>query len=173
MLTKAVNNREYFSITHTYPLNFARALSQTTSPKPINFVYVSGEGATPTPGLFTAHFGVIKGQAEADLLTLSKDPAFSNLRTYSLRPGGVDPTHHQEIHGFFPARSGLEGFLNPLLSVFRLTMPFILSPTRDLGRILTGLASGEIGNGQPLEGKGVNGEGRTITNLGFRRLAGL
>jgi hypothetical protein len=46
----------------------------------------------------------------------------------------------------------------------------MISPTKDLARVLTELA---MGDGAPLQGKGVDGEGRTIANVGMRRLAGL
>jgi hypothetical protein len=46
----------------------------------------------------------------------------------------------------------------------------MISPTKDLSRVLTDLA---MGNGEPLEGKGIDGEGRTISNVGMRRLAGI
>lgn len=46
----------------------------------------------------------------------------------------------------------------------------MVSPTKDLGRVLCELA---LGDGKPLEGKGVSGEGRTLNNVGMRRLAGL
>lgn len=162
--------REYFAITHTYPLSFARALSTTLSPKPLNFVYVSGQGATTTPGFLTSRFGVVKGQTESDLLALSKDPSFANLRPYSVRPAGVDKSDHPEIEDFAPRKTGLEGiFVATLLPVLR-AMPSMHSPTKDLGRYLTELASGD---GSPKEGPGVDGEGRTIGNTAFRRLAGL
>lgn len=63
------NNSEYEAITHTYPLAFAKAISKTTSPDPINFIYVSGEGATTTPGTLTQHWARIKGETERDLLS--------------------------------------------------------------------------------------------------------
>jgi len=103
-----VGKEEYVEITNTYPLLFARALAASTAPKPVTFIYVSGEGATTSPGRFTPIFGVTKGRTEADLLALSKE-AGSNLRAISLRPGGVDPTHHEEIAGFYPQRTGIEG----------------------------------------------------------------
>ncbi|TVY29256.1 hypothetical protein LHYA1_G002929 [Lachnellula hyalina] len=156
-------------ITNTYPLLFARALAASTAPKPVTFIYVSGEGATTSPGRFTPIFGVTKGRTEADLLALSKE-AGSNLRAISLRPGGVDPTHHEEIAGFYPQRTGIEGFGGLILPVLRTVYSAMVSPTRDLGRVLTELA---MGDGAPLEGKGVEGEGRTVTNVGMRRLAGL
>lgn len=165
------NIREYVKITHTYPLTFARALAQTTAPKPINFIYVSGEGATTSPGRFTPIFGVTKGRAEADLLALSKDPALGNLRPFSVRPGGVDPSAHGEIDGFVPQKKGIERvFQSVLLPGIKAVMPSMLSPTRDLGRYLSELA---MGDGGALSGVGVEGEGRTVTNAGFRRLAGL
>lgn len=158
-------------ITHTYPLSFARALSQSISSKPVNFVYVSGEGATTTPSFLTSRFGVVKGKAESDLLALSKDPSFSNLRPYSVRPAGVDKSNNPEIENFAPKKTGIEGILvSTLLPVLQATMPSMLSPTKDLGRFLTELASGD---GSPKEGAGVDGEGRTINNAAFRRFAGL
>ena len=46
----------------------------------------------------------------------------------------------------------------------------MVSPTRELGQVLVDLA---MGGGQPLEGKGVSGEGRTLSNAVVRRLAGI
>lgn len=61
-------------------------------------------------------------------------------------------------------------FYGYILPVFRTTWPGMVSPTKDLGRVLCELA---LGDGKPLEGKGVSGEGRTLNNVGMRRLAGL
>jgi hypothetical protein len=166
-------NREYENITYTYPLAFARAISTTTSPKPVNFVYVSGEGATTTPGFLTPHWGAVKGRTESDLLALSKESAFSNLRPFSLRPGGVDPSDHKEIQSYIPEKKGLmkalEGALIPVLNA---ALPRMMSPTRDLARVLTDLALGD-GNAFAEKDQGVSGEGRTLNNMAMRRLAGL
>jgi hypothetical protein len=166
-------NREYEQITHTSPLAFARAISQTTSPKPLNFIYVSGEGATTTPSFLTQHWARIKGQTESDLLALSKDPAFQNLRPLSLRPGGVDPTYHQEIHEYIPKKVGLaKAAESALLPPLRVLLPRMISPTRELGKVLVELAMGD--GGAKDEGEsGVSGEGRTLSNVAMRRLAGL
>ncbi|KAH6675557.1 hypothetical protein B0J14DRAFT_366463 [Halenospora varia] len=161
---------QYEVLTHDYPLSFAKAISSTTSPKPFKFVYVSGEGATTKPTYFSSLFAIVKGRTEADLLALSKDPAYSNLRPFSVRPGGVDPTHHPEIQGHFNQRMGMEKFGGILLPILRATYKGMVSPTKDLGVFLTGLA---MGDGAPLEGKGIEAEGRTINNVGFRRLAGI
>jgi hypothetical protein len=105
------------------------------------------------------------------LLALSKDPAFGNLRAISLRPGGVDPGAHAEIREYLPEKKGIEWAVQAgLLPVLRNVGKGFLSPTRDLGRVLMELAAGD---GKALSGPGVEGEGRTITNAGFRRLAGL
>jgi hypothetical protein len=83
----------------------------------------------------------------------------------------VDPGAHSEIHEYLPPKTGVEKMVQvALLPVFRAVGTRFLSPTRDLGRYLTELA---MGDGKALSGAGVEGEGRTITNTGFRRLAGL
>lgn len=165
-------NREYQKITYDYPLAAAKAFTSLTDPpKPFKFVYVSGEGATTTPGIFTAHFGLIKGRAEAALLALSKEKGFSNLKPYSLRPGGVDATYHPEIHNWIPEKKGMLKVVDTvLMPAIRVAGKGMISPTKDLARVLTDLASGD---GEPLEGRGVDGEGRTISNMGMRRLAGI
>lgn len=164
--------REYQKITYDYPLAAAKAFTSLPDPpKPFKFVYVSGEGATTSPGIFTAHFGLIKGRTEAALLALSKESSYANLRPYSLRPGGVDPTFHPEVHNWIPQRKGLQKLAEKaLLPVLRGLGPGMLSPTKDLSRVLTDLA---MGSGEPLEGNGVEGEGRTISNARMRRLAGI
>lgn len=57
-----------------------------------------------------------------------------------------------------------------LLPILRYTWGSMISPTKDLASVLTGLASSD---GAALEGKGVEGEGRTINNIGMRRLAAI
>ena len=163
--------REYEQITQTYPLAFAKAISQTTAPKPVNFIYVSGEGATTTPSFMTQHWARIKGLTEASLLALSKDIPYSNLRAITLRPGGVDPTFHKEIHEYVPGKPLMMKALEVVaLPPLRAVWPKMISPTKDLGRVLTELA---MGKGEAHEGEGVSGEGRTLSNVAMRRLAGI
>lgn len=164
-----VGKEEYERIHLTYPLSFARALSKTTSPSPLTFIYVSGEGATPTPSILTAHWAFTKGRAESSLLALSKDPAYNNLRPFSVRPGGVDMTDHEEIHGFVGRGQVVERVLLPVLRVLP-GVKGLMSPTRELGTALVGLA---VGDGEVQEGGGVSGEGRTLNNAALRRLAGI
>jgi hypothetical protein len=164
--------REYQKITYEYPLAAARAFATLpASNTGFKFVYVSGEGATTSPGLLTPHFGLIKGRAEAALLSLSKDPQFHNLRPFSLRPAGIDVTFHPEVHEWMPKKEGMEKLVNStLLPILRHTWSGMISPTEDLARVLTALASGD---GAPLEGTGLEGDGRIISNVGMRRLAGI
>ncbi len=116
----------------------------------------------------------MKGRTESDLLALSKDSAFSNLRPFSLRPGGVDPAEHKEIHSFIPQKKAawvkaLDGVMFPVLYA---TLPRMISPTRDLARVLTDLALSD-GKAFGEKEEGVSGEGRTLNNVAMRRLAGL
>lgn len=115
-------------------------------------------------------FGKVKGEAEQALLELSKTTP--NLKPYSLRPAGVDPTHQPEIHPFIPKDKQLwyKVAQAVLLPVFRGVASNMVSPTKELGQVLVDLA---MSDGKPLEGKGVLGEGRTISNVGMRKLAGL
>ena len=164
---------EYENITYDYPLAFARAISSATSPNPINFVYVSAEGATTTPGMLTPHWCGIKGKAESSLLELSKSQEYSNIRPISLRPCGVDPKEHTEIHDCVPEKQGfLKIVENALLPPLRMLLPRMMSPTRELGKVLTELAMGE-GKAFPEKDEGISGEGRTLNNVAQRRLAGL
>lgn len=128
-----------------------------------------GEGATTSPGMFTSLFGRVKGETEAKLLELSKTtPSF---KAYSARPAAVDPKFHPEIHDFMPARKGLLKVVEVVvLPPFRAAWPALISPTDKLGEALVDLA---MGDGKPLEGKGISGEGRTINNVALRRLVGL
>ena len=114
---------------------------------------------------------MIKGRAEAALLALSNDPFYINLKPFSVRPGAVDPSAHPEIHEFIPKRTGLMLSLGDklLLTVLRTTYKSMVSPTRELGEVLTELAMNQE---EPFEGKGYETE-RTIPNAMFRKLAGI
>lgn len=150
-----------------YPLAAAKAFS--TLHNPFKFVYVSGEGANTTPGMFTPYFGVIKGRTETALLQLGKED--SRLKPYSVRPGGVDSSAHTEIQPYIPTRSGFPyNVYRALYPTFKVIAPSTVSPTRELGKVLTELA---MGDGKPLEGLGIEGDGRIVSNKGQRRLGEL
>ncbi|PWN87965.1 hypothetical protein FA10DRAFT_269223 [Acaromyces ingoldii] len=162
----------YDEITRIYPLKAAEAFSTSLGAQQVNFVYVSGEGATTTPGMFTMMFGRVKGQTERELLELmSREPYSTALRVYSARPAAVDGGKQAAINDEAARRNyrqsvafkATEKLLLPLLRAG--LMKCFHSPTQELGRVLTELA---MGNGEKLSGKGVEGEGRTISNAGIR-----
>ena len=94
------------------------------------------------------------------------------MKFYYLRPAGVDPKFHEEIHPWIPKLkpAGKAVGYPVAFAVFRTVNPGLVSPTRELGRVLVDLA---MGDGKPLSGAGIAADGRTISNLGMRRLAGL
>lgn len=156
--------REYFEITHDYPLAAAKAFGTLHPDAPFTFVYVSGEGATQTPGMFTPFYGKVKGQAEKTLLALQKDNP--NVKVYNVRPGAVDWTKHPEIHPFRPPLPLWRTALMPVVGLYK----SLMTPTRELGKILTDLA---MSTGEPLDGKDILGEGRIVPNAAIRRITGL
>ncbi|KAF1836794.1 hypothetical protein BDW02DRAFT_208544 [Decorospora gaudefroyi] len=159
-----VDKKQYVEITHDYALAAARAFATIHPDAPFTFVHVSGEGATQTPGMLTPLFARVKGQTETALVDLGKqNPMF---KVYNVRPGGVDWTKHPEIHPFIPKQAMFKKALMPLNLVY----PSIMTPTREMGKIMTELA---MSKGEPLEGKGIGMEGRLVSNLAIRRMAGL
>ncbi|MCJ1246231.1 hypothetical protein MMC30_003437 [Trapelia coarctata] len=163
----SVSKSEYVKITYDYPLAAAKAFSSLSSP--FKFVYTSGEGTTTAPGIFTPYFAVIEGQAEAALLEVHKtDP---NLRSFSVRPALVDAGEHKEIHSSLPQTPAFTTRIgNAIAPVMRIMAKGSVSPTADLGKFMIELATGD---GEKLEGEGIEGDGRTVTNKGFRRLVGI
>ncbi|KAL9107097.1 MAG: hypothetical protein Q9227_007963 [Pyrenula ochraceoflavens] len=164
-----VNRDEYIKITRDWPLAAAKAFEKLPSDdNTLKFIYVSGEGATTTPSQLTPLFGRIKGQAEAALLSLSKTSP--TIRAYSVRPGYVDPQQHPEIHPLVMGRrTGLMmRFADTAVApIWRR----VAKGQKELGKVLTELAMRE--NGGPLEGVGIEGEGRTVRNSALRSMAGL
>ncbi|KAL4907648.1 hypothetical protein BDW74DRAFT_111488 [Aspergillus multicolor] len=166
-----VSKDEYIKITLDYPLAAAEAFS--TLSDSFNFVYVSGEGATQTPGMLTPLFGRTKGQAESALLDLAKK--YPSLKPFSVRPAYVDTANDPETlkarmqrpeQQSFKAKA-LHAFFGPLM---RNVLTKNDSPTEHLGKFLTDLARG---NGKPLAEQGVAEDGRIIPNVVFRKIAGL
>jgi len=171
-----VDRAAYEQITVAWPLAFARAFAEneetaSTSPPAaasapaFNFVYVSGEGATTSPGRFTPAFGAIKGRAEAALLSLSKEPQFRGrrLNVFSARPAGVVGTGQPEVQAVAGDRlTGVKRLLFPALgALVKAAYRDGYSPTTELGDILVGLSVGT---------RGGCGEGRTLANVALRAL---
>jgi hypothetical protein len=157
--------REYFEITHDYPLVAARAFSTLHPTTPFTFVYVSGEGATQTPSFLTPLYGRVKGQIESALFDFSKQNQL--FKVYNVRPGGVDWNKHPEIHPFIPKQ---DMYKKVLMQPMNLLYKSMMTPTREMGKVMTELA---MGKGEPLEGKDVGMEGTLVSNVALRRIAGL
>ncbi|GFF87349.1 hypothetical protein IFM53868_05118 [Aspergillus udagawae] len=166
-----VSKEEYVKITLDYPLAAAEAFS--TLPDSFNFVYVSGEGATQSPSLLTPLFGSVKGECESSLISLAKK--YPSLKAYSVRPGYVDPENDAQVLKHIMQRPDQQTlakkvFRGVLAAPMRAFFADYVSPTEHLGRFLTDLASGD---GRPLGGKGVTGDGWIIPNSAFRRMVGI
>ena len=160
-----VKCRKYIEITHDYTLEAAKAFSTLHPDSPFTFVYVSGEGATQSPGIFTPLFGRVKGQIESALLQLHKErPQF---KPYNIRPAAVDWREHTEIHGFIPKQPYTK---NVLFSAIDTVSKSWMTPTKPMGKIMTELA---MSSGAPMHDSDVEMEGRLISNIAFRRMAGL
>ncbi|KAM3075156.1 hypothetical protein ACMFMG_007390 [Clarireedia jacksonii] len=171
-ISSAGMDREtYKEITHTYTMRAAQSFASLRRPSPFKFIYVSGEGATQTPSAMTPMFSTIKGQAEADLIALSSQPEYDNLRVINVRPGAVDSSEHQEIAEFVPKKSMMMKMATfALVPLIKGLQRDWITPTRNFGEVCTQLVTG---NGEKLEGKGVVGaEGRILSNVALRRLGG-
>ncbi|EJD38869.1 hypothetical protein AURDEDRAFT_139463 [Auricularia subglabra TFB-10046 SS5] len=157
---------EYVRITYDYPLSGAKAFSGLSDS--FNFVYVSGEGADPTEKTYTL-FGKIKGRAETHLIGLQKDPNFSSLRAYNVRPAFVDPGAGN-YHRPRPLAIRLLGdyLMGPAI---RLAVPSFHSPTNELSKVLVDLA---LGDGRPIPAApGIEAEGRTVRSKAIRKWASI
>lgn len=171
--------REYVTITKTFPLAAAKAFQslpgKPETKDPFHFVYVSGDGATFTPGRLTPFFGRVKGEAELALAEMQKENPAS-FRATTVRPAFVDWTGHEELKPYLP---DLGAFKNITGSVMSPVMKYLAngkwsSPTEPLGRFMTGLAMG-MWDGA-LDGEGVerlSGGLTVVSNTGIRRVVGL
>lgn len=161
----AVDKTKYVEITRDYALSAAKAFSTLHPESSFTFVFVSGEGATQTPGMFTPLFGRVKGQTEQELFEFGK--ANPQLRVYNVRPAGVDWRHHAEIHPFIPALPAWRKvMLGPVGAVYK----NMITPTKPMGKILTELA---LSKGEPLQGEDIQMQGRLVPNVAIRRMAGI
>ena len=156
---------EFWTITHDYPLAAAKAFQTLHPSSPFTFVFVSGEGATQTPGFFTPLFGKYKGEAETALLELNKSAP--NFKPIVVRPAGVDWRQMPEIKDYIPYQVWWK---KALLPVIEMGYKGMHSPMGPLSRVLTELA---MGKGEPVEGGDVLAGGRIVPNVAFRRMAGL
>ncbi|KAI1621460.1 hypothetical protein EDD37DRAFT_116754 [Exophiala viscosa] len=179
-----VSKDEYVRITRDYTLSAARAFSdlplpdadsdakQATGKSKFRFVYVSGMGATQTPGRFTPIFGRVKGETETALLKLAAQPDFAGkLSAFSVRPAAVDGRNQPWLwHGVLrEKRSAAQRvYLPALIAPIRwVGSQGWHSPTEELGRVLVDMA---LDSRNRYEGEGVHGEGTILDNVALRRL---
>ncbi|KAF7561959.1 hypothetical protein G7046_g2183 [Stylonectria norvegica] len=169
-----VGKEEYVKITKDFTLAAATAFAtlSTSENDPFRFVYVSGEGATQTPGMFSAIFARIKGETEQALADMTAE--IPTLQAYSARPGFVDPAVHSAILPYIPA-PGLakrlaDVALGPPIKMFYSALH---SPTEPLGKFFTQVAMGKLDS--KMEGNGAFklGPSWIVYNVGIRRMMGL
>ncbi|KAJ6443202.1 nucleoside-diphosphate-sugar epimerase [Purpureocillium lavendulum] len=181
---------EYVKITKDYTLAAARSFAslrssdaaaggdggpkqqQQQSPKPFRFIYVSGEGATQSPGRFSAIFARVKGETEQALADLTRE--LPSLQADSVRPAFVDAARHDAIRPYIPDPGMLyRAAMVPLGPLIRSGFKGMHSPTEQLGAFLTQLAAGRLDD--KLEGQGAFklGPSWVVENVGLRRIMGL
>ena len=179
------SEEEYDEITRVYPLEAAKAFSQSLGATQVNFVYVSGEGANPSPGFMTPLFGRVKGRTETEMIELMHNQQYGKtLKVFNVRPGGVDAGSEEDqkvVHELTHVNDGGTGgavrttlsfkmLEKVLLPVFRAGVyKGMHSPTGELARVLVELA---VGDGEAVTIKGAEAGGRTIPNIALRRLGG-
>lgn len=166
---------EYVQITKTFALKAAEAFSSipekgSESNGKFKFVFVSGGGVTQSPGWLTPLFGRVKGQTELALLEIGKK--HPSLRVYNVRPGVVDPIHQKDVQETimpkFLNTFSKKAMYHTLIPAVRVMVKGQVTPTKELGLVLTDLA---MGDGEPVTGPGVYNEGRTIDVSGIMPLA--
>jgi len=167
-------DREYVRITTTYAVAAAQAF-ETLAPEggSFQFVFVSGEGATLEPGMFTPLYARIKGETELALAAVRK--ASPRLHANTVRPGFVDWVEHDVIKPYVSPRAFVKQTAITLIGpIYRAAFPGSCSPSQPLGKFLAEMAMGkweeEISGGS---GFGKIGEFAIVTNHDFRRLSGL
>ncbi|KAK4163929.1 hypothetical protein QBC43DRAFT_318942 [Cladorrhinum sp. PSN259] len=142
-----VNKEDYISITKSYPLSFVKSLfSQSQSkpqPRPFKFIYISGLGATFSPGRFTPVFGRVKGETELALAEIQNESPTA-FKMASLRLAFVDWLDQPEIRPYLPET--ITPFRNVVGGVFQPLLKYGLkgswTPTEVMGRFVTGMAMG-------------------------------
>lgn len=162
---------EYIKAVKTFTLEAAKALNNLNNVK-FNFIFVSSEGTTHSPGSFTPRFAKIKGETESGLLEMHKSGEYPTFRPYSVRLGAVDGSSEPIIWQLSRNRKAWTKKLSTavLLPIIKAAGMGLHIPITEVSQILLALA---LGDGEPLEGEGVEHDGRIVNNLGARRLAGL
>jgi hypothetical protein len=171
-----VDKEAYVKITKDYAIEAAKAFStlSDSEAEPFRFVYVSGTGATQTPGRFSALFAGVKGETETILSEM--DAKTPTLRVDSPRPAAVDATQHPTIQPYIPdpgvVHKVMLGLLGPPIRTFYKSAH---SPTPMLGEFLTKLAMNKFDDGRIATAPGAwkLGPSWVLENSAIRNLMGL
>jgi nucleoside-diphosphate-sugar epimerase len=139
--TTQVTEGEYRQVTRDFTVEAAKAFAKMGSEaEPFRFVYITGEGATQTPGMFTTLYGKVKGETEAMLTEVAKDQP--GIMVLAARVGGVDGTGHAEVKKYGPQRIFMHrAFEATMMGPMKLFYSKMHTPTAKLGDACTKLVS--------------------------------
>lgn len=161
--SRGMSEADYTQITLDYPCAAAKAFS--TLGDKINFVYMSGEGASSTEKS-SMMFGRIKGRAENAVLGLSQQ--HPSLNVYNIRPATINPEGNYLAERPPTMQDKASTVLGGIFE--KLWKSFVI-PTEKLAKVCIELATGD---GKPVPaGQGVESDGRLLRNTALRRLAGM
>lgn len=161
--SRGMSEDEYTKITLDYPVAAANAFS--TLGEKMNFVYMSGEGAS-SQEKSSMMFGRVKGRAENAILALSHD--HTSLHIYNIRPATINPEGNYLAERHPTTQDRLSTFLG---GIFEKVWKSFVIPTDKLAKACVDLATGD---GKPIPpGQGVESDGRLLRNTALRRLAGM
>ena len=160
--SRGMSEAEYTKITVDYPVAAAKAFASLGDS--MNFVYMSGEGASSTEKS-SMLFGRVKGKAENALLALPNE--YPSLHVYNIRPATINPEGNYLAERKPSMQDRAATWLGAAFEV--VWKSFVISTER-LAQVCVDLATGD---GKPIPpGQGVEKDGRLLRNTAIRRLAG-
>jgi nucleoside-diphosphate-sugar epimerase len=139
--TTQTTPEEYRKATRDYGVEAAKAFAKMgTEDEPFRFVYISGEGATQTPGMTTTLYARVKGEAEEMLTKVAEETP--SLMVLSARIGGVDAAGHEAMAKYGPERIFMHRVLGTtLMPALKALYGKMHMPTITLGDVCTQLVS--------------------------------
>ncbi|KAL2214431.1 hypothetical protein CC79DRAFT_1392288 [Sarocladium strictum] len=170
--TTQVTEEEYRKVTRDFTVEAAKAFAKMgTEAEPFRFVYITGEGATQTPGMFTTLYGKVKGETEAMLTEFAKEQP--GIMVLAARVGGVDGAGHAEVKKYGPQRIFMHrAFEATMMGPMKMFYSKMHTPTAKLGDACTKLALGKLDD--KIEGDDaiqLGARSWALRNWGLMRLA--
>ena len=169
--SRGMQESEYAKITVDYPLAAAKAFADLSvgdgesKGASMKFIYMSGEGADINEKARTM-FGRIKGRAERQLLDLQD--MHTGLRVYAVRPAIINPQGKYLAERSVTMHDRGSTWIGGLSAIIFKSFEI---PASTLAKVCVDLATGD---GAPVAtGKGVEEEGRLLSNIALRTLGGL